>query len=62
MTKLEELLKEIEKDKELLTSGANKGDLMLQGLRVTNAQLDFILSGEWRNEQSGEKKTRATRN
>lgn len=51
MTKFEELLKEIEKDRELLTSGADKGDLLLQGLKVTNAQLDFILSGEWRQNE-----------
>lgn len=62
MSKLEELLKEIEKDKELLTCGADKGDLMLQGLKVANAHLDFILSGEWReNEQGRAKKTGTTR-
>ena len=55
MTKFEELLKEIEKDKELLAGGASKGDLMLQGLKVASAQLDFILSEEWKTQDANSK-------
>lgn len=52
MTNWEKFQKELHIAKQMLKEGAPNKDIMRQGLKLQNAELDLILSGEWKNENN----------